>query len=41
MKPIPENVPVAIIASLFVAYIFTPYLAVRILKRPKHDEGEH
>ena len=41
MKPIPENVPVAIIASLFVAYIFTPYLAVRILKRPKHDKGEH
>lgn len=41
MKPIPENVPVALIASLFVAYIFTPYLAVRILKRPKHDKGEH
>ena len=34
MKPIPANVPVALIASLFVAYIFTPYLAVRILKRP-------
>ncbi|ADN09381.1 efflux RND transporter permease subunit [Sulfurimonas autotrophica] len=41
MKPIPENVPVALIASLFVAYIFTPYLAVRILKRPKHEKGEH
>ncbi|WP_457748340.1 efflux RND transporter permease subunit [Sulfurimonas sp.] len=41
MKPIPENVPVALVASLFVAYIFTPYLAVRILKRPKHDKGEH
>ncbi len=41
MKPIPQNVPVAIIASLFVAYIFTPYLAVRILKRPKHDKGAH
>ncbi|MEA2041936.1 MAG: hypothetical protein U9N85_05225, partial [Bacteroidota bacterium] len=27
MKPIPANVPVALIASLFVAYIFTPYLA--------------
>lgn len=40
MKPIPANVPVALIASLFVAYIFTPYLAVRILKRPKHNE-EH
>ena len=41
MKPIPANVPVALIASLFVAYIFTPYLAVRILKRPDHSQGEH
>ena len=42
MKPIPENVPVALIASLFVAYVFTPYLAVRILKRPDHSKkGEH
>jgi len=38
MKPIPANVPVALIASLFVAYIFTPYLAVRMLKRPDHSE---
>lgn len=35
MKPIPANVPVALIASLFVAYIFTPYLATRMLKKPK------
>jgi len=41
MKPIPENVPVALIASLFVAYIFTPYLAVRMLKRPDLSKGEH
>ncbi len=42
MKPIPANVPVALIASLFVAYIFTPYLAVRILKRPDHSKkGKH
>ena len=41
MKPIPANVPVALIASLFVAYIFTPYLAVRLLKKPEHHhEGE-
>jgi multidrug efflux pump subunit AcrB len=40
MKPIPQNVPVALIASLFVAYIFTPYLAVKILKRPDHTKGE-
>jgi len=42
MKPIPQNVPVALVASLFVAYIFTPYLAVRMLKRPDFDkEGGH
>lgn len=40
MKPIPANVPVALIASLFVAYIFTPYLATRLLKKPAHKEGE-
>ena len=36
MKPIPYNVPVALIASLFVAYIFTPYLGLKLLKKPKH-----
>ena len=39
MKPIPANVPVSLIASLFVAYIFTPYLAVRLLKKPEHHDG--
>ena len=39
MKPIPYNVPVALIASLFVAYIFTPYLSLKLLKKPEH--GEH
>lgn len=34
MKPIPANVPVALIASLFVAYIFTPYLARKMLSKP-------
>lgn len=38
MKPIPLNVPVALIASLFVAYIFTPYLATRLLKKPEYKE---
>jgi len=33
MKPIPYNVPVALIASLFIAYIFTPYLGKKLLKR--------
>lgn len=39
MKPIPYNVPVALIASLFVAYIFTPYLSSKLLKKPEH--GKH
>ncbi len=36
MKPIPYNVPVALFASLIVAYIFTPYLSLKLLKKPKH-----
>ncbi len=36
MKPIPLNVPVALIASLIVAYIFTPYLSLKMLKKPEH-----
>lgn len=39
MKPIPANVPVALVASLFVAYIFTPYLAARMLKKPDSHKG--
>jgi len=35
MKPIPYNVPVALFASLIVAYIFTPYLSLKLLKKPK------
>lgn len=38
MKPIPYNVPVALIASLFVAYIFTPYLSLKLLKKPSPGE---
>ncbi|MEY3090848.1 MAG: hypothetical protein RL113_1164 [Pseudomonadota bacterium] len=38
MKPIPYNVPVALVASLFVAYIFTPYLSLKLLKKPEHHE---
>ena len=41
MKPIPANVPVALVASLFVAYIFTPYLAVRLLKKPAPHGESH
>ncbi len=39
MKPIPLNVPVALLASLVVAYIFTPYLSRKLLKRS--DDGAH
>ncbi|WP_428738715.1 efflux RND transporter permease subunit [Sulfurimonas sp.] len=39
MKPIPLNVPVALVASLIVAYIFTPYLSKKLLKI--EDDGAH
>ena len=38
MKPIPYNVPVALLASLVVAYIFTPYLSLKLLKKPKRTD---
>ena len=41
MKPIPQNVPVALIASLFIAYIFTPYLSRKMLKKPKLHHHQH
>jgi len=41
MKPIPYNVPVALIASLFIAYIFTPYLSLKLLKKPTHKHPHH
>ncbi len=37
MKPIPLNVPVALAVSLFVAYVFTPYLAKKLIKHGKHS----
>ncbi len=39
MKPIPLNVPVALFASLIVAYIFAPYMAKRMMRKPKHKHG--
>ena len=38
MAPIPFNVPVAMIASLVVAYIFTPWAAFKFL--PEHHDHE-
>jgi len=40
MKPIPYNVPVALFASLVVAYIFTPYLSLKLLKKPEHKDKQ-
>ncbi len=41
MKPIPQNVPVALFASLIIAYIFTPYLSRKLLKKPKLHRHHH
>ncbi|WP_331774078.1 efflux RND transporter permease subunit [Sulfurospirillum sp. 1612] len=42
MKPIPQNVPVALFASLIIAYIFTPYLSKKLLKKPpQHHHKRH
>ena len=39
MQPIPFNVPVAMIASLVIAYMFTPWAAVMFL--PEHKDTHH
>ncbi|AZV47128.1 AcrB/AcrD/AcrF family protein [Nautilia sp. PV-1] len=39
MQPIPFNVPIAMIASLVIAYIFTPWASVKFL--PEHKKDEH
>jgi len=38
MRPIPFNVPVAMIASLVIAYIFTPWAAIKFLPEHKHEK---
>ncbi|MBA3026166.1 MAG: efflux RND transporter permease subunit [Sulfurimonas sp.] len=38
MLPIPLNVPVGLAVSLFVAYVFTPFLAKKFIKR---SQGNH
>ena len=40
MTPIPLNVPVALGVSLFVAYVFAPYLAKKLIKFTPHHEEE-
>jgi len=39
MGPIPLNVPVALAVSLFVAYVFAPYLARKFIKFKKGGHG--
>ncbi|MDO9183305.1 MAG: efflux RND transporter permease subunit, partial [Bacteriovorax sp.] len=39
MKPIPVGASVAMVLSLFVAFIVTPWAAVKILKDETHPEG--
>jgi multidrug efflux pump subunit AcrB len=38
MMPIPFNVPVAMIVSLVVAFIVTPWASYRLIKADSHDE---
>jgi multidrug efflux pump subunit AcrB len=38
MSPIPANVPIALLASLVVAYIFTPYLSRKLLEKDSKSE---
>ncbi len=38
MLPIPLNVPVGLLVSLFVAYVFTPFFAKKFIKNP-HDSS--
>jgi multidrug efflux pump subunit AcrB len=39
MRPIPFNVPVAMVTSLFVAFIVTPWASYRLMKAEHHDAG--
>jgi len=38
MQPIPFNVPVAMVTSLFVAFIVTPWASYRLMKPGHHEE---
>lgn len=40
MKPIPVGASLAMILSLFVAFIVTPWAAVKLLKAHPHEKGE-
>ncbi len=40
MKPIPVGASLAMILSLFVAFIITPWASVKLLKEEPHDDSE-
>jgi len=40
MMPIPFNVPVAMIVSLIVAFVVTPWASYRLMKADHHDEKQ-
>lgn len=41
MKPIPVGASLAMIVSLFVAFIVTPWAAMRLMKHEEHASGTH
>lgn len=41
MKPIPVGASLAMILSLFVAFIVTPWASVKLLKKVSHKDEEH
>jgi multidrug efflux pump subunit AcrB len=36
MHPLPIFVPISLFVSLIIAYIFTPYLVTKLLKKKDH-----
>ncbi|MFA7095399.1 MAG: efflux RND transporter permease subunit [Gammaproteobacteria bacterium] len=41
MSPIPINASTGMLISLAVAFVFTPWLYLKVLRRHEHTEGQH
>ncbi len=41
MSPIPINASTGMLISLIIAFVVTPWLAVKLLKHAKHNKGNH
>jgi multidrug efflux pump subunit AcrB len=39
MHPLPVFVPIALIYSLVIAYMFTPYFVTKLLKKKEHKDA--